>query len=58
VLPIVLDLAAYRRPALAGHAGPLRRRPHQHPVRGRIIPNKRIDDLIRVFAVYQRHVDP
>ena len=25
---------------------------------GRIIPNKRIDDLIRVFAAYQRYVDP
>jgi glycosyltransferase involved in cell wall biosynthesis len=25
---------------------------------GRIIPNKKIDDLIRVFAVYQRWVDP
>ena len=25
---------------------------------GRIIPNKKIDDLIRVFAVYQRYVDP
>src|SRR6185436_20662572 len=25
---------------------------------GRIIPNKRIEDLIRVFAVYQRAVQP
>ena len=25
---------------------------------GRIIPNKRIDDLIRAFAVFQRYVDP
>jgi glycosyltransferase involved in cell wall biosynthesis len=25
---------------------------------GRIIPNKRIDDLIRTFAVYQRYLEP
>jgi glycosyltransferase involved in cell wall biosynthesis len=25
---------------------------------GRIIPNKRIEDLIGVFALYQRHVEP
>jgi L-malate glycosyltransferase len=24
---------------------------------GRVIPNKRIDDLLRVFALYKRHVD-
>jgi glycosyltransferase involved in cell wall biosynthesis len=25
---------------------------------GRIIPNKKIDDLVRAFAVYQRHLQP
>jgi len=58
VLPIVLDLERYRRPsspvirALYGDG-----RTNLLFV-GRIIPNKRIDDLIRVFAVYQRYHDP
>lgn len=54
VLPIVLDLSAYARPPSAvqrrlfddGRANVL--------FVGRIIPNKRIDDLVRVFTVYQR----
>lgn len=58
VLPIVLDLAAYRRPGSPvvrhlfadGRTNVL--------FVGRIIPNKRIEDLVRVFAVYQRYVDP
>lgn len=58
VLPIVPDLGARERRA-------------SHVVRrlygdgrtnvlfvGRVIPNKRIDDLIRAFAVYKRHLDP
>ena len=58
VLPIVLDLAAYAAPV-------------SHVTRrlfddgrtnvlfvGRMIPNKRIDDLIRVFAAYQRAFNP
>lgn len=58
VLPIVLDLDSYaRRPA------PVIRRLYADGRTnvlfvGRIIPNKRIDDLIRVFAVYQRQLDP
>ena len=24
---------------------------------GRIIPNKKVDDLVRVFAVYKRYLD-
>jgi glycosyltransferase involved in cell wall biosynthesis len=58
VLPIVLDLAT------------LERRPSPVVLRlygdgrtnllfvGRIIPNKKVDDLLRVFAVYKRHLDP
>jgi L-malate glycosyltransferase len=58
VLPIVLDLAAYREPP-----SPLVRRLYGDGRTnilfvGRIIPNKKIEDLIRVFAVYQRYLDP
>lgn len=54
VLPIVLDLAAYERP----RSRVVRRLYGEGRVNvlfvGRIIPNKRIEDLIRVFALYQR----
>lgn len=58
VLPIVLDLAAYRRTP-----SPVVRRLYDDGRTnilfvGRIIPNKRIEDLIRVFAVYERYLDP
>ena len=58
VLPIVLDLAVYERPP-----SPVVRRLYDDTRTnllfvGRIIPNKRIDDLIRVFAAYQRYVNP
>jgi glycosyltransferase involved in cell wall biosynthesis len=58
VLPIVLDLDAYRR-----DPSPVIRRIYRDGRTnilfvGRIIPNKKIDDLIRVFAVYQRYVEP
>jgi glycosyltransferase involved in cell wall biosynthesis len=58
VLPIVLDLDAYRRPP-----SPVVERLYGDGRTnllfvGRIIPNKRIDDLIRVFAVYKRNLDP
>jgi glycosyltransferase involved in cell wall biosynthesis len=58
VLPIVLDWQAYgRRPS------PVVRRQLADGRKnvlfvGRIIPNKKIEDLIRVFAVYQRHIEP
>jgi len=29
----------------------------KHPVRRRIIPNKKIEDLIRFYAAYQRSFD-
>jgi glycosyltransferase involved in cell wall biosynthesis len=58
VLPIVLDLEVYERPP-----SPVVRRLYDDTRTnllfvGRIIPNKRIDDLIRVFAAYQRYVNP
>jgi len=58
VLPIVLDLAAYRGPA-----SPVVRRLYDDGRTnflfvGRVIPNKRIEDVIRVFTLYQRRVDP
>jgi len=58
VLPIVLDFDRYR-----GAGSPIVR----HQLRdertnilfvGRIIPNKRIEDVLRVFAAFQRAVDP
>ena len=57
MLPIVLDLAAYDAPALARWCARLYGDGRRNILFvGRIIPNKRIDDLIRVFAVYQRYV--
>jgi L-malate glycosyltransferase len=58
VLPIVLDLDAIRRPP-----SPVVRRLYGDGRTnllfvGRVIPNKKIDDLVRVFAVYQRYIDP
>jgi L-malate glycosyltransferase len=58
VLPIVLDLDGYRRPV-----SPVARRLYDDGrvnvlFVGRIIPNKRIEDLIGVFAHFQRHVRP
>lgn len=58
VLPIVLDLSAYQAPP----SPVIRRLYHDDRTNllfvGRIIPNKKIDDLIRVFACYQRYVNP
>jgi glycosyltransferase involved in cell wall biosynthesis len=58
VLPIVLDLSLYDRPP-----SPVVRRLYDDARTnilfvGRIIPNKKIEDLVRVFAAYQRWVDP
>lgn len=58
VLPIVLDLGLYDRPP-----SPVVRRLYDDERTnilfvGRIIPNKKIEDLVRVFAAYQRWVDP
>jgi glycosyltransferase involved in cell wall biosynthesis len=58
VLPIVLDLDTYRRPP-----SPVVRRLYADGRTnilfvGRIIPNKKIDDLVRVFTVFQRYTDP
>jgi glycosyltransferase involved in cell wall biosynthesis len=58
VLPIVLDLSLYERPP-----SPVVRRQYDDGRTnvlfvGRVIPNKRIDDLVRAFAFFQRHVRP
>jgi glycosyltransferase involved in cell wall biosynthesis len=58
VLPIVQDLGAFSRPG-----SPVIRRLFQDGRAnvlfvGRIIPNKRIDDLVRSFAVLQRYLRP
>jgi glycosyltransferase involved in cell wall biosynthesis len=58
VLPIVLDLDAYAaRPAPVTSRLFADGRTNILFV-GRVIPNKKIDDLIRVFALYQRLFDP
>ena len=58
VLPIVLDLDAYRKPP-----SPVVRRLYSDDRAnvlfvGRVIPNKKIDDLVRAFAVFQRYLRP
>ncbi len=58
VLPIVLDLSLYDRPP-----SPVVRRLYDDGRTnvlfvGRIIPNKRVDDVIRAFAVFQKWVRP
>jgi glycosyltransferase involved in cell wall biosynthesis len=58
VLPIVMDWERYR-----GRPSGLVRRLYDDGRTnvlfvGRIIPNKKIDDLIRVFAFYQRYENP
>jgi glycosyltransferase involved in cell wall biosynthesis len=58
VLPIVLDLSLYDRPP-----SPVFRRRYDDGRAnvlfvGRIIPNKKIDDLVRSFAVFQRWLRP
>lgn len=58
VLPIVHDLAG-----LAAPPSPVSRRMWDDGrvnvlFVGRIIPNKKVDDLLRVFALYQRHLQP
>jgi glycosyltransferase involved in cell wall biosynthesis len=58
VLPVVLDFASYRRVSAAPVVGKLYGPERRNIVFvGRIIPSKRIEDLLRVFAVFQRHVD-
>ena len=58
VLPIVLDLSLYDRPP----SPVVRKRFDDGRVNvlfvGRVIPNKRIDDIIRSFAVFQRWLQP
>jgi glycosyltransferase involved in cell wall biosynthesis len=58
VLPIVLDLSLYDRPP-----SPVVRRLYDDGRTnvlfvGRIIPNKRVDDVIRSFAVFQKWLQP
>jgi len=58
VLPIVLDLDRYSQPA-----SPVVRSLYSDGRKnllfvGRIIPNKKIEDLLRVFAIYQRYLEP
>jgi L-malate glycosyltransferase len=58
VLPIVLDLDAYRRPPSRLTRALYDDDRTNVVFVGRIIPNKKIDDLIRVFSIYQRMFNP
>ena len=58
VLPIVLDLAKYERPPSPVVEAVYRDGRRNILFVGRIIPNKRIDELIRSFVVYQRYIEP
>ncbi len=58
VLPIVLDWSVYDA-APAPAVGALYRDSRRNILFvGRIIPNKKIEDLIRAFSYYQRYVEP
>ncbi|MEW6369111.1 MAG: glycosyltransferase family 4 protein [Acidobacteriota bacterium] len=57
VLPIIMDFSKFDRPS------PTPRRLHGDDgytflFVGRVIPNKKIEDVIRVFHLYQRHINP
>jgi glycosyltransferase involved in cell wall biosynthesis len=54
VLPIVLDLEAYRTPPSPVTRGLYDDGRTNILFVGRVIPNKKIDDLIRAFAAYQK----
>jgi glycosyltransferase involved in cell wall biosynthesis len=58
VLPIVLDLSKYDAPGSPVVDRQYRDARTNLLFVGRIIPNKKIEDLIRVFAAYQRYVNP
>ncbi len=58
VLPIVLDLDRYRKPASPVVRDLFGDRRKNLLFVGRIIPNKKIEDLLQVFAVYQRYLEP
>jgi len=58
VLPIVLDLSRYDRKASPVVARQLDDGRTNVLFVGRIIPNKRIEDLVRTFAAFQRWVEP
>jgi glycosyltransferase involved in cell wall biosynthesis len=58
VLPIVLDLEVYREPPSPVMRALLHDGRTNILFVGRIIPNKRIDDLIRAFAAYQKAFNP
>jgi len=58
VLPIVLDLAKYERPGSRVVEQLYSDTRTNILFVGRIIPNKKIEDLLRVFAAYQRYVNP
>jgi len=58
VLPLVMDFAKFDRPVL-----PVFRELYGDGRTnllfvGRVIPNKKVEDVIRVFAAYQRHFNP
>lgn len=57
VLPILLDPEPYRRHRPGQLADEMQRHPTLLTV-GRVAPNKRVDDCIRLLAAYRRGVEP
>lgn len=57
VLPFVHDLASYQRPASAVTRRLLEDGRTNILFVGRVVPNKKLEDLLRVFAFYQRYLD-
>jgi glycosyltransferase involved in cell wall biosynthesis len=52
VVPLLLDLPKHRAPRVRSHRDPV------VLTVGRLVPNKRIEDVIKAFALYQRHRAP
>ncbi len=57
-LPLPMDLARFDAPGDPALDALLRRAPRIFLTVGRVAPNKRLEDLLRVAAYYLRHVDP
>ena len=58
VFPVMIDEAEYDAPASRSFAGLLRDGRKNLLFVGRVTPNKKIEDLVKLLAFYQRHFSP